>query len=408
MPGPLRLPSIRSKVFLSHYAAYKGRLISAGHQQGSLRLNLKHIAHFGFWLELEGRTISEVDGSVLQDFDRHCPRCRCPGVTRDRRCVLSSLRGFLRYLQGDEAIRWRPPPRAHPSLVKEFLEWMKLHRGAVKKTLVCYGHYATDFVEVLGIDPSSYTAQGIRQFITERSRNLRVGSAQQVINVVRMFLRYLATEGLCRPELIGAMPSMARWSFRPLPLGLSDDEVEVVLSACSASPIGHRDRAMILLMVRLGLRAGDVGMLRFVDLAFGDGRLRVQGKSGRTTWLPLPQDVGDAVLRYVREGRPRVPNEYVFLRSKAPHEPLAITSNSPGAAISGRARVALERANIRRRPGGSHVFRHTAACQMLRRGVRLEDIAEILRHRSVSTAAIYAKVDQDLLLTVAQAWPEVQ
>ena len=408
MPSCLPLPSIRSKLFWLHYKAYERHLIKAQYKQAKLWRRLKWVAHFGFWLELEERSFANLDDTVLLEFDRHRRHCQCPGVTRERDPVLCYLRGFLRHVQANESVRSRPPPRVYPPLVQGFLAWMKVHRGVVETTLVSYGRYATELVEALGEDPSAYTAHGIREFVTARSRELQVKSAQMILTVVRMFLKHLAVEGLCRPDLGGAMPSIAGWRLQRLPLGLSDDEVEAILAACPDNPLGHRDRALILLMVRLGLRAGDVAKLCFSDLSFGEGKLRVCGKSQRVTWLPLPQDVGDAVLRYLREARPRVPNEYVFLRSTVPYKPFATTSGMPGSAISSRARVVLERAGIRRRPGGSHVFRHTAATQMLRRGVRLQGIAEILRHRSVSTTAIYAKVDQELLLSVAQPWPEVQ
>ena len=158
-------------------------------------------------------------------------------------------------------------------------------------------------------------------------------------------------------------------------------------------------------MIRLGLRAGDIAALRFSDLCFRTATIRVSGKGGREVRLPLPQDVGDALLAYLDTGRPRVQSDHIFLRSMAPFKPF--TGAQAGHAVTHVARTALKRAGVQPPIGGAHVFRHTAACQMLRQDVALEDIAAVLRHRSIETTALYAKVDLRLLAQVAQPWPEV-
>ncbi len=219
-----------------------------------------------------------------------------------------------------------------------------------------------------------------------------------------MFLRYLAAEGQCRPGLEHALTLPANWSQQSLPQGLAPEEIRRVLAACPPTPRGLRDRAALLLLIRLGLRAGDVSKLRFSDLCFGTATIRVLGKERREVRLPLPQDVGDALLAYVSKGRPRIQSEFVFLRSIAPFQPFSM--RQAGSGVSYIARAALRRAGVQPPRRGSHVFRHTAACQMLRQGVGLEGIAEVLRHRSVETTGIYAKVDLALLGQIAQPWPE--
>lgn len=178
-----------------------------------------------------------------------------------------------------------------------------------------------------------------------------------------------------------------------------------MLALCPSSPRGLRDRAVLLLLIRLGLRASDVAKLRFSDVCFDTATIQVSGKGGRAVRLPLPQDVGDALLEYLRAGRPRVQSEFIFLRSMAPFVRFAMGPG--GNAVGSIARSALKRAGAQPPTRGAHVFRHTAACQMLSQGSSLEDIAEILRHRSVETTGIYAKVDRELLREVAQPWPEV-
>jgi integrase len=216
-----------------------------------------------------------------------------------------------------------------------------------------------------------------------------------------MFPRYLASQKLCRGSLDTAIPAIAGWRLASLPCSLALDDVENLLSACDgASLMGLRDHAVILLLARLGLRASDVAALRFADIDWGDGSVLVTGKSRREARLPLPQEVGDAILAYL-ELRPRVDDERVFLRCVAPFRGL------PGSSVSQIVRRNMRRASVTAPAYGSHILRHTAATEMLRSGVSLYDIGSVLRHRSTDMSAYYAKVDMELLKQVAQPWPEV-
>jgi site-specific recombinase XerD len=175
-----------------------------------------------------------------------------------------------------------------------------------------------------------------------------------------------------------------------------------VLDACvSDNACGLRDRAVMLLLARLGLRAGDVAGLRMEDVDWKNARIAVCGKGRRHEWLPLPQDVGDALLRYVLDARPRIGTDRVFVMIKAPSGPLT------RAAVTHVARSALRRAGVKAPINGAHVFRHSAATAMLRQGASLAGVGAVLRHWSPSTTAHYAKVDFGLLGEIAQPWPEV-
>jgi site-specific recombinase XerD len=264
----------------------------------------------------------------------------------------------------------------------------------------------TQLVDSLGDDPQTYTAHDLRDFVAKRYQHYGRNSIRMVLAAVRMFLRYLAVEGRCRPGLEQALISPANWSQQSLPRGLSSQQVQSILAACPSTPRGIRDHAILLLLIRLGLRAGDIAALRFSDLCFQTATIRVSGKGGREVRLPLPQDVGDALLAYLDTGRPPVQSDHIFLRSMAPFKPF--NGEQAGHAVTHVARTALKRAGIQPPIGGAHVFRHTAACQMLRQDVGLEDIAAVLRHRSIETTAHYAKVDLRLLEQVAQPWPEVE
>jgi integrase/recombinase XerD len=402
IPG---LSAIQSSTFIEIFRDYEQGLLQAGYNHQVVRLHLRSIAHFGVWLELERLALKSVNEQRVAAFDRHRSSCRCPGSPRARgRHVICCVRVFLTFLQARGMVNINAPPE--PShLVREFLGWMSAQRGVVETTLTSYRCYVTALVDTLGDDPDTYTSQDLRDFVAKRYQHYRRHSIRMVLASIRMFLRYLAAEGRCRPGLDQALLSPPNWSKHSLPRGLTSEQVQCILAACPSTPIGLRDRAILLLLVRLGLRAGDVAALGFSDVDFADGTIRVAGKGGREVRLPLPQDVGDALLAYVDAARPRVPSEQIFLRAIAPFKPFAGTH--AGHAISHVAKAALQRAGIQSPIRGAHVFRHTAACQMLRQGVGLEEIAAVLRHRSIETTALYAKVDLQGLAQVVQPWPEV-
>ena len=402
IPGLSTLRSERLVVLLHEY---QDDLTRTGYNPIVARLHLHSVVHFAIWIERRGIDVGKVDQETVAAFERHRAGCRCSMASQNRgRHVASCVRVFLRYLRKRGCVAAVEAPRPIP-IVGEFLRWMSADRGVCEVTLASYRRYVTSLVEFLGDTPQTYTAAGLRHFLAKRYRHSARGSVRMVLAAVRMFLRYLAVDGRCRVGLDQALISPPNWSLQSLPRGLSAQDVDHVLRLCRTTPAGLRDRAILLLLSRLGLRAGDVAALRFTDLCFETGTLRVCGKGGREVRLPLPQEVGDALLDYLRRGRPRVMSEYVFLRAVAPFQTFA--KHQPGHAITHVARAALKRAGIQPPKSGAHVFRHTAACEMLRAGVGLEGIAAVLRHRSVETTALYAKVDLQMLAQVVQPWPGV-
>ena len=401
----LGLSAVRSASFLELVHDYQTELVRAGYNPFVVRFHLHSVAHFGVWLQQEGTELEMIDEGASAAFERHRSCCSCPGTSRNRgRHVVSSVRVFLRHLREQGKISPTAVPQEPSPLVREFLQWMKAHRGAVETTISSYRLYVTNLTDFLGDDPRTYSNRGLRDFVEKRYRHYGCNSIRMVLAAVRMFMRYLSVEGRCRPGLEQGLMSPAVWSQQSLPQELSSEEVQRTLMSCPPTPRGTRDRAVLLLLIRLGLRAGDVTTLRLTDLCWETATIRVSGKGGREVRLPLPQDVGDALLDYLRSGRPRVQSDRVFLRSVAPFRPFE--GRQAGHAITHIARTALRRAGVQRPKRGAHVFRHTAACQMLRAGVGLEGIAEVLRHRSIETTGLYAKVDFHLLEQVAQRWPE--
>jgi site-specific recombinase XerD len=220
---------------------------------------------------------------------------------------------------------------------------------------------------------------------------------------LRAFLRYLAVAGRCQAGLDNAVPAYAHWQLADMPRCLSAEQVKRLIAACDGDTNARRrDRAIVLLLVRLGLRAGDVAQLRLTDIEWQTSSLRVCGKSRYEVRLPLPQDVGDAIAAYL-ECRPSVRrSDHVFLRTIAPYRPFR-----KGDGISCVVKRGMKHAGIVTRVKGAHVLRHTAATEMLRHGVPLDKIGLVLRHRGIDTTATYAKADVALLKQVAQPWPEV-
>jgi len=238
--------------------------------------------------------------------------------------------------------------------------------------------------------------------LLEHARTARsVHYPKMVASALRLYLRHLAHRGLATPDLDRAVPTAKSWRLAQLPRYLEPDAVERLITSCDPeTPGGRRDRGILLLLARLGLRARDVAELRLADIDWQAATIAVCGKGQREVRLPLPQDAGDALIAWLTGPRPAVPGDIVFLRLLPPFGPVS------SGAVGGVVRRAVERASIENAPSrGSHLLRHSAATAMLRGGATLDAIATVLRHRSSDTTAHYAKVDVAMLGDVAQAWP---
>ncbi len=218
---------------------------------------------------------------------------------------------------------------------------------------------------------------------------------------LRSFLRYARYRGDIKIDLAAAVPTVANWSMTSIPRAISAEHVQALLASCNCqTAVGCRDYAILLLLARLDLRAGEVVALTLDDIDWEAGLLKVTGKRGEERPLPLPVEVGEAIATYLQAGRPHTTSRRVFLRCKAP-----IRGFRSSVAIGSIVRHTLERAAIDLPSKGAHQFRHGLACELLRRGASLAEIGELLRHRSPNTTALYAKVDLVALRTLALPWP---
>lgn len=319
---------------------------------------------------------------------------------------MKRVRSLVEYLRSQgiaPAVPVTEHAATHPVLVS-FRDWMLRHRGLSVWTIKRHEFLVSKLLPALGDDPSVYDAARVRQAFLAHVQGLNRAYARCYVSVLRTFLRYLVVEGRCRPGLEEAVPTIPSWRLSSLPRYLDSLDVERVIESCDLSKAcGVRDRAILLLLARLGLRAGDIMTMTLDDLDWQAGTLRVRGKGRKEVCLPLPQDAGDAILEYLSRARPATKLPRVFLCSKAP-----IRAFPTSTVVSDIVRLALQRAGIANPPSkGAHLLRHSAATAMLRRGASLDAIATVLRHQSTDTTAHYAKVDTKLLAGVTQPWPEV-
>ncbi len=375
-----------------------------GYAARTVRVNLDSARHFAEWLRISGIAPSDIDEGVIGQFAGH----HCVWSYEQRHGDLSPryvdrVRRFVRFVQQSEVMR---APARRPALiadarVAEFQDWLRVHRGLAERTVTGQGSIVTRLLSELGYDPTAYNAAVIRELIVgEASKHSRAYVAKMASSL-RSYLRFLVARGECRPWLDQAVPGFANWRLSALPRYLPAADVERLIESCDlARPYGIRDRAILLLLARLGLRAGDICAMRLDDIDWAEGTLRVRGKGRRETRLPLPQDAGDALLDYLTDCRPAVSVDQVFLRLQAPYRPWVRSS-----AVSVIVGSALVRAGITNPPSkGTNLLRHSAATSMLRAGATLDAVGSVLRHRSPDTTAHYAKVDILMLNPIAQPW----
>ncbi len=367
--------------------------------------------HFIVWLYLSDIPLAEADECVQRHFLAHDCACVHPGFL-DRPTGFagsdssgSMLRHFAAFLVDRDVI---PAPKVPQSHVEHgehldaFLHWLRQHRGLRDTTIKRYEQHIRALLPALGDDPGAYDAARVRNTILGRLETASRGQVGDEASALRMYLRFLGLNGLCRPELVHAVPTIPRLRGESLPRHVGQDDIERMIATCDVTtPMGVRDRAVLLLLARLALRAGDVAGLNLDDIDWDRAAIRVSGKSRREAELPLPQDVGDALRDYILEARPRSDEMKVFLRCMAPYRPLS--RNSIGASIVSRA---IKRAGMRGVGlASSHLFRHSAATNLLRDGAPLEAIGTLLRHSTPDTTAIYARVDVRMLRELVQPWP---
>jgi site-specific recombinase XerD len=402
--SPLRLQELRDSCEAALLEGFARELYQVGYPATRIRRHIRAAEHLIYWSAQDGKPLAVLDERSVDDFARHLDRCQCPryGHTDLR----NGARLFINYLRRADVLTTSISEQALevPALIASFCLWMREQRGICDRTLQGYRSDLCDLLKSLGEDPSKFDAHSLRKFVLERSQRCGAATAKRCTTAVRMFLRFLIANGLCVAGLDESVPVLAHWRLSSLPRYLQSDEVERVIDSCNLSTqVGKRDRAILLLLARLGLRAGDVVRLCFSDIDWKEAWIHVAGKGRREVRLPLTQEVGDAIAAYLEDRTARTDSDRLFIRVCSPF--CALASHC---AISVIVKKAMRRAGITcPSRGAAHVLRHSAASSMLRQGASLQEIADVLRHRSIETTSIYAKVDVIALRQVAQPWPEV-
>ncbi len=361
------------------------------------------------WLHLSRIRLCDLNPDVLGQFRSRQSICSIPGVycgqgaPSPKTSYGMEVRRFVRYLAATgriDPVEPTPAARVLPDGLAGFRGWLSGHRGISAASTQRHAVLLAAILPALGDDAQAYDAARIRQVLFEHIERRSRSYARRLASALRMYLRFLVAEGCVPAALPDAVPTVPQWRLATLPRCIPPEDVERTILACGQNPVGVRDRAILLLLARLALRAGDVVALRLGDIDWDRAVLRVSGKCRREAELPLPQDVGNALLSYITTVRPQVGEAAVFLGLRAPHR--AFTGPS---AVSSIARRALDRAEVTTCASrGAHVFRHSQATGLLRAGASLDVIGSLLRHASLESTAIYAKTDAVMLREIAQPW----
>ena len=386
---------------LEFYArGFAAELFRLGYTPVSATCQLRLMAHLSRWLVEESSDLAELTSGSVETF---LAARRAAGHTNySSPKALEPLLSYLRTL-GAVPLPVLSEPTPVETILKRYRTYLTVERGLTSRTARYYVDLVRPFVKgrarASGIDLFGLAPGDVTDFVLAECRNRRRGSAKLIVTALRSLLSFLHIEGELTQPLATAVPSVASWRLAGLPRSLEPAQVRKLLASCDRRrATGRRDFAILMLLVRLGMRAGEVVGMELNDIDWRSGEVAVRGKGDRQERLPLPSDVGEAIVGYLRRGRPpTAQGRTVFVRRRAPHQKLTST------AVTNIVREAGKRACVGTL--SAHRLRHTAATQMLRAGAPLEEIGQVLRHRSSLSTAIYAKVDRKSLRTLARPWP---
>jgi len=386
-----------------HIPAFTSSLYAHGYSPTSIHGKMMIVGNFSRWIEKRQLMICELDEWAITDFFEEHPRA---GYVR--RGDLATLRSLLEWLR-DAGITAKLLPEVDDSKLHsiecEFVQYLEKERGLSQPTLRNYRPVIRCFLsERFDSDTivlSELSASNVIEFVLRHARAISCRNAQLMTTALRGFFRFLLFRGDINYDLAACIPTVADWQLSELPKSLDPEKVEHLLQNCDQNTaIGKRDYAILLLLARLGLRAGEIVAMTLDDINWEVGVLTIRGKGSRRDQLPIPHDVGEALATYLRHGRSLCSTRRVFIRARAPHRGF-----SGSAAIDNIVRRALKRAHLDPIRKGAHLLRHSLATKMLAQGARLAEIGEILRHSTTNTTQIYAKVDLAALSKLAQHWP---
>lgn len=384
----------------SHLRTFATSLLESGYRNKTIQEKLHLLADLGRWFARSGCTVSQIDECLVEAFVRHRQRVR-HGELKTLQQILDHLR--TRGLVPDRKLVPDRSPWA--AILGQYEKYLRSERGLVTSTILDRQVYARRFLGERFPQgrflPTEIKASDVSAFVMRHSHSVSIGRAHSMTTALRSFLRFLFQKGELGTDLAASVPRVADWRRSTLPKYLTRAEVERVLATCNRhTAIGRRDYAILLLLARLGLRAGEVVALQLEDINWRAGEILIRGKGLLHDRMPLPADVGRALAAYLHRDRPACRTRRVFVCMKAPHRGFAVCGT-----LQTIVRCAIERANLHPPFKGAHVLRHSLATSMLRSGATMAEIGEVLRHRAPNTTEIYAKVDFDGLRSLAHPWP---
>ncbi|MBM4044267.1 MAG: integrase [Planctomycetes bacterium] len=379
------------------------RLREQGYTPSSVRQKTRLTADLSDWLQRRKLSVKHLDERRVTAFLQHRHR-----VLRGYCGEGVALQMLLEQLRDTGVIRGRGPVADEGTVYpveSAFTQYLLQERGLSRVTVNGYVLYVRRFIlERFGRGPLRLEAlapSDINKRLLRHSKTSSPSQCQAIAKALRVFLRFLHLRGTITVDLAAAVPCVRHWRLSTVPKFLKSEQVASLLANCHQDTVlGQRDYTVLLLLARLGLRAGEVVDMRLEDIDWEAGELTVRGKRGQQDRLPIPTDVGKALATYLRQGRPACSARHVFVRMKAPHRGF-----KESGAITYMVLKALRRAGLDPAHKGARILRHSLATQMLRRGASLTEVGEVLRHRCLDTTAIYAKVDVAALRALAQPWP---
>ena len=389
---------------LAEYAeGFRTELTRLGYTPLTTAGQMRLVSHMSRWLASEGLDMTELTSSTIETY---FAARRAAGYTNER--TPGAARRLMEYLRrvGAAPIPAEAVPgSATEMLLARYKTYLAVERGLAATTVDLNVRLVSPFLaehtreDGERVDLQGLTARQVGEFVVEQATR-RPRSVKRIVSALRSFLGFCYVERLIDQPLAEAVPSPPGWTLTGLPKALSQSQVDALLGSCDLqTATGRRDLAILTLLARLGLRAGEVAHLGLSDIDWHRGELVVRGKGNRLARLPLPWDVGERIADYLRDGRPNsVEERTVFVGAQAPHRGLSSPGVTTVVAAAGR-RAGLGTI-------GAHRLRHSAATAMLAGGGSLREIGDVLRQRRVMTTAVYAKVDLNALRTLARPWPE--
>ncbi len=408
MMAPAACAALMDSVLGPYVAQYCDYLRDRRYAAQTRRIYLGCIAHFARWLTAEHLGLEAADEQAGRRFvDSHLPHCGCPLPVRrmphEIRAALSHLHRVLRACGALAA-----SPSGYAGLIGPELAAFDRHMDSVRglaastrrQRVQIVGRFLTDRFGVGPVAVAELTSADLKRFVLGDGQRRSAGTIRVMAGALRCYLRFRGLAGDPVGALAGTIPAAAHWRLATLPDVLSQAEVDQLLGSFSRPfPSSKRAYGMVRCLVDLGLRAGEVARLRLEDVDWQAGTLRVaQGKSRRTDVLPLPVETGRAIADYLRAERPQTTSRAVFVRHVAPYDEPIGTGVVQRAVLEAYRRCGWTHTRV-------HTLRHSVASRLLRQGTPLKEIADVLRHRSLDTSAIYAKVDTARLAAVALPWP---